>query len=161
MTTDLHKKADARFAAALAATGARDPRDYYRSRLRDLKQSNPEGYAGAVAYYQSTVVPSIAEQDADPLAAWREFGLLLARLTSPGRAVAVDPGGRSRPLESPGKAEDMILHLPDARNARALLVGLPPEPSAAQMATHNWLVLGHRATAGEAGRGQQPVDKPA
>ena len=43
----------------------------------------------------------------------------------------------------------MILHLPDARNARALLVALPPEPSAAQMATHNWLVLGRRGLGGE------------
>jgi len=146
MTTDLQAKADARFAAALAAGGARDPRDYYRARLRDLKQSNPLGYADAVAYYQSTLIPSIAEQEADPLTAWREFGLLLARLTAPGRAVAVDATGRSRPFEPPGETADLILHLPDARNARALLVGLPPKPSAAQMATHNWLVLGRRAT---------------
>ena len=145
MTTDLHTKADARFAAAVAAAGARDPRDYYRARLRDLKQSNPQGYADAVAYYQSTLVPSIAGQDADPLAAWQEFGLLLAHLTAPGRPVAVDPSGRSRPFEPPGETEDLILHVPDARNALALLVGLPPKPSAAQMATHNWLVLGRRA----------------
>ena len=148
MATDLQKKADARFAAALAAGGARDPRDYYRARLRDLKQSNPQGYADAVAYYQTMLVPSIAEDGADPLVAWRDFGLLLARLSAPGRAVAVDPGGRSRPFEPPGEAEDMILHLPDARNTRALLVGLPPEPSPAQMATHNWLVLGRRALGG-------------
>jgi len=148
MATDLQKKADARFTAALAAAGARDPRDYYRARLRDLKRSNPQGYADAVAYYQPTLVPSIAEDGADPLVAWRDFGLLLARLSAPGRAVAVDPGGRSRLFEPPGEAEDMILHLPDARNARALLVGLPPEPSAAQMATHNWLVLGRRALGG-------------
>lgn len=148
MTTDLQAKADARFAAALADAGARDPRDYYRARLRDLRRSNPKGYADAVAYYQSTLVPSIAEHEADPLAAWREFGLLLARLTAPGRPVAVDAGGRSRPFEPPGEAGDLVLHLPDARNARALLVGLPPKPSAAQMATHNWLVLGRRALGG-------------
>lgn len=149
MTTDLHTQADARFAAALAATGARDPRDYYRARLRELRQSNPQGYADAVAYYQRTLVPSIAEQSADPLAAWREFGLLLARLTAPGRPVAVDPTGRSRPFEPPGEPRDMILHLPDAGNARALLVGLPPDPSTAQTATHNWLVLGRRALGGQ------------
>lgn len=148
MATDPQKKADARFAAALAAGRARDPRDYYRARLRDLKRSNPQGYADAVAYYRTTLVPSIAEDGADPLVAWRDFGLLVARLSAPGRAVAVDPGGRSRPFEPPGEAEDMILHLPDARNARALLVGLPPEPSAAQMAAHNWLVLGRRALGG-------------
>ena len=145
MTDDLHQKADARFEAALAATGARDPRDYYRSRLRDLRQSNPEGYADAVAYYQSTLVTSIAEQEADPLRAWQTFGLRIAQLTAAGRAVAVDPAGRSRPFDAPGRADDMILHLPDERNQRALLVGLPPDPSPAQMATYNWLVQGRRA----------------
>ena len=145
MTDDLREKADARFEAALAATGARDPRDYYRSRLRELKESNPEGYADAVAYYQSTLVTSIAEQEADPLRAWQTFGLRIAQLSAPGRAVAVDPAGRSRTFEPPGKPEDMILHLPDARNRLALLVGLPPEPSAAQTATYRWLVKGRRA----------------
>ena len=145
MTDDLPKKADARFEAALAATGARDPREYYRSRLRELRQSNPQGYADAVAYYQSTLVTSIAEQDADPLKAWQTFGLRIAQLTAAGRAVAVDPVGRSHPFEPPGRTVDMILHLPDARNQRALLVGLPPEPTAAQMATFNWLVQGRRA----------------
>ena len=145
MTNDLQKTADARFEAALAAAGARDPRDYYRSRMRELKQSNPQGYADAVAYYQSTLLTSIAEQDADPLEAWRKFGLRIAQLTATGRAVAVDPAGRSRAFEAPGRADDLILHLPDAHNRRALLVGLPPEPSAAQMATYNWLVQGRRA----------------
>lgn len=149
MTTDLHARADARFAEALAATGARDPRDYYRARLRDLRRSNPRGYADAVGYYQTTLVPSIAERGADPLAAWQEFGLLLARLTAPGRPVAVDRTGRSRPFEPPGEPQDMVLHLPDAGNARALLVGLPPTPSAAQTATHDWLVLGRRAPGGQ------------
>lgn len=145
MTTDLHEKADARFAAALAASGARDPREYYRAQLRELKRSNPEGYDQAVGYYQDELVPSIAERDADPLQAWQAYGLLIARLAAPGRAVAIDPTGRSRPLESSGAPDDMILHLPDARNAPALLVGLPPKPSTAQVATHRWLVAGRRA----------------
>lgn len=145
MTDDLRKTADVRFEAALAAAGARDPRDYYRSQLRELKRSNPRGYADAVAYYQSTLVTSIAEQDADPLQAWQRFGLRIAQLAAAGRAVAVDPAGRSRPFEAPGRTEDMILHLPDARNQRVLLVGLPPEPSTAQMAAYNWLVRRRRA----------------
>lgn len=149
MTDDLQEKADARFEAALAATGARDPRDHYRSQMRELKRANPRGYADAVGYYQSTLVTSIAEQDADPLLAWQSFGLMLAQLIAAGRAVAVDPAGRSRPFEPPGNVEDMILHLPDAQSRRALLVGLPPEPSQAQLATYNWLVRGRRAlTAG-------------
>ena len=145
MTTDLRAKIDARLSAALAASGARDPRDQYRARLRDLRRSNPQGYTDALAHYQETLVPSIAERGADPLAAWWEFGLVLAHLTAPGRAVAVDGTGLSRPFEPPGEADDLILHLPDAGNARALLVSLPATPSAAQTATHDWLVLGRRA----------------
>ena len=45
----------------------------------------------------------------------------------------------------------MVLHIPDARNGRPLLVGLPPKPSSAQMATHNWLVMGRRALQGGEG----------
>lgn len=145
MTTDLQEKADARFAAALAASGARDPREYYRTQLRELKRSNPEGYDQAVGYYQDELVPSIAERDADPVQAWQAYGLLIAQLAAPGRAVAIDTSGRSRPLESSGGLDDMVLHLPDAGNARAMLVGLPPKPSPAQMATHRWLVAGRRA----------------
>ncbi len=148
MTTDSQQKADTRFAEALATSGARDPREYYRKQLRELKRSNPEGYAEAVAYYQKELITSIAERGADPLEAWQSFGLLIAGLTSPGRPVAVDPTGRSRPFAPPGKVGDMILHVPDAKNARPLLVGLPPNPSSAQMATYNWLVLGRRGPGG-------------
>lgn len=147
MTTDLQERADARFAAAIAASGARDPREYYRKQLRELKRSNPEGYDQAVGYYQDELVPSIAERDADPVQAWQVYGLLIARLAAPGRAVAIDPSGRSRPLESSGTLDDMVLHLPDTPQAPALLVGLPSKPSPAQMATHRWLVAGRRALA--------------
>lgn len=137
--------ADARFEEALAATGARDPRDYYRGRLRELKRANPEGYAEGVGYYRNTLVPSIAAGEAEPIGAWREYGLLLARLTAPGRAVAVDATGRSRPFEPPGDAADMVLHLPERNRDRPLLVALPPDPTPAQLATHQWLVAGARA----------------
>ena len=144
---DTRQAADARFAEALAATGARDPRGYYRSRLRELRHANPGAYAEGVAYYQNTLVPSIAAGDADPIEAWREYGLLLARLTSPGRAVAVDATGRSRPFEPPGDAADMVLHLPERTRDRPILVALPAHPTAAQTATHQWLVSGARALA--------------
>ena len=145
MTSDPQQVAETRFADALAATGARDPRDYYRDRLRELKRLNPEGYAEGVGYYQQTLIPSIAGGEADPLEAWRDYGLLIARLTAPGRPVAVDQGGRSSPYEPPGKPDDMILHLPDATRQRPLLVTLPPKPSGAQMAAYDWLVGGRRA----------------
>ena len=148
MTNDLQQVADTRFQEALAATGARDPRDYYRERLRELRQTNPQGYAEGVAYYQNTLVPSIAEGDADPLEAWLGFGLLLARLTAPGHAVAVDATGRSRPFAPPRDATDMVLHLPESNRERSILVALPPKPTKAQMATHQWLVQGQRTLAG-------------
>lgn len=143
--TQLQQVADARFAEALAATGARDPREYYRDRLRQLKRANPEGYAEGVAYYRNSLVPSIAAGNADPIEAWRDYGLLLARLASPGRAVAVDATGRSSPFEPPGAAGDMVLHLPERSRERAILVALPPSPTPAQTAAHQWLVAGARA----------------
>ncbi len=148
MTSDPHQAADARFAEALAASGARDPRDYYRDRLRELKRTSPQGYAEGVAYYQNTLVPSIAAGEADPIEAWRDYGLLLARLTAPGRAVAVDATGLSRPFEPPGDTADMVLHLPERTRDRPILVALPPDPTAAQLATHQWLVAGARALGG-------------
>ena len=144
MTADLQQAADSRFAAALADTGGRDPRDYYRDRLAELKHSNPAGYAELVTYYEDTLIPSIVEQGVDPIAAWLAFGVRLAEATAPGRAVAVDRVGRSSPYSPPGERMDMFLHLPEDRRTRALLVGLPPEPSGPQMATYEWLVLGRR-----------------
>ncbi len=149
LPADSRQAADARFAEALAATGARDPRGYYRGRLRELRHANPGAYAEGVAYYQNTLVPSIAAGDADAIEAWREYGLLLARLTSPGRAVAVDATGRSRPFEPPGDAADMVLHLPEHTRERPILVALPSDPTPAQTATHQWLVRGARAPAGQ------------
>ncbi len=148
MDPGLKEAADARFDEARANAGARDPRNYYRDRLRDLKRTNEQAYAEAVEYYEEELVPSIAEGGADPLQAWRIFGLRLAELTSPGEAVAVDPSGRRRPYAAPGDSGDMILHLPRARGARAFLVGLPSEPTAAQKATLDWLVAGRRALPG-------------
>lgn len=144
MTTGPRRAADARFADALAETGGRDPRDFYRARLAELKHSSPAGYAGIVAYYDDTLIPSIVEQGADPVAAWLAFGVRLAEATALGRAVAVDRKGRSSPYSPPGEPVDMFLHLPEDRRRRALLVGLPPEPSGPQMATYEWLVLGRR-----------------
>ena len=148
MSSDSAQAAEARFAEALAASGARDPRDYYRERLRELRRASPEAYAEGVAYYQQTLIPSIAGGDADPLEAWRDYGLLIARLTSPGRPVAVDSGGRSSPFRPPGDSGDMILHMPDRSTERPILVTLPAEPSPAQMATFDWLVARRRALRG-------------
>jgi len=145
MTSDPKQAADTRFAEALAASGARDPRDYYREKLRELRRLNPEGYAEGVAYYQNTLIPSIAGGDADPLEAWRDYGLLIARLMAPGRPVAIDPEGRSRSFDPPGEPGDMVLHMPEKSRERPILVALPALPTPAQSATYDWLVAGRRA----------------
>ena len=148
MSSDQKQAAEARFAEALAATGARDPRDYYREKLRELKHNSPEGYAEGVAYYQQMLIPSIAGGEVDPLEAWRDYGLLIARLMAPGRPVAIAPGGRSRPFQPPGDPGDMVLHMPENSRTRPILVTLPPKPSQAQLATFDWLVAGRRELRG-------------
>lgn len=141
MSDDVTERADRRLEAALEATGARDPREYYRERLRELKQADPEGYQRAVAYYRDTLLPTVAEGTGDPIAAWTEYGRRLAEALTSGRTVAIDETGRATPYTGP-EAAKLILHIPDGRAGRAILVGLPPQLSRAQRATYDVLVAG-------------------
>lgn len=142
MSFDLNARADARLEEALASEGARDPREFYRDRLRDLKLADPEGYAAAVAYYRDTLIPEVASGEGDPIAAWTEYGRTLAEAVSPGRTVAVDATGRAHAYRAPAPRDHLVLHLPEAKGSRALLVGLPAEISPAQRATYDVLVSG-------------------
>ena len=142
MDDALTKKADERFQEALEQAGARDPRDFYRKSLRELKTINPGEYERAVVHYQDVLVPSIAKGEADPLPAWREYGLLIAQATSPGRTVAIDETGGAVTFEPGTPMDRLILHLPDTKGTRAILVALPPTPSQAQRATYDLLVAG-------------------
>jgi hypothetical protein len=138
-------EADRRFMAALEETGARDPRDFYRKALRGLKDVNPSGYQKAVGHYQEVLVPSIAEGEVEPLRAWRDYGRLIAEVTAPGRTLAIDETGRASPFHDEAPMDSLVIHLPEARGTRALLVSLPPTPSRAQRATYELLVAGkHR-----------------
>ena len=65
MDQALHDRADQIFEEALGQTGAKDPREFYRKRLREMKADNPEAYGEAVAYYENDLVPSIAEAGDD------------------------------------------------------------------------------------------------
>jgi hypothetical protein len=142
MTSSERERADGLLDEVLRETGARDPREFYRERLRELKERDADAYGEAVRYFEQTLVPSIASGGAEPLEAWTEYGRRLAELTVPGRTVAVDASGRAGPYEAPAPPEALVLHLPDAPGGRALLVGLPRELSAAQRATYDWLVMG-------------------
>lgn len=138
------ERADQLLDEALEASGARDPREFYRRRLRELKQSDQDKYGQAVAYYTDTLVPSIASGEAEPLPAWTEYGVTLATLAAPGRTVELDETGKARPYEPPGDPERLILHMPDRKNVTAMVVALPRELSDAQRAAYDWLVAGRR-----------------
>ena len=144
MNQELHDRADQIFEDALGKTGAKDPREFYRKRLREMKAENPDAYGEAVAYYQNELVPSIAEAGDDPLMAWQRFGCRMAELTVTGTPIEIDTTGRRRPYAPPTPADRMVLHIPQGSKGRALIIGLPPELSAAQLATYDLLVAGRQ-----------------
>jgi hypothetical protein len=136
----LRSRADERFEAALAETGARDPRDFYRNRLVELREINPDAYRKAIRYYEKELVPAVARADSDPIAEWLEYGCVLADLLVKGSAVMIDPTGRAHPYTRPVPADHLVLHLPTSMREPALAVGLPPSLSPAQSATYQLLV---------------------
>jgi hypothetical protein len=147
--TDIAAAAERALEAALAESGARDPREFYRERLRELKRLRPDEYQAAVSYYTHTLLPEVAERRRDALSAWTEYGRRLAEALAPGRTVTVDDSGRARPYEASG-AIGLILHLPEDGGGRALLVALPRTLSPAQRATYDVLVAGKLRLGSEA-----------
>jgi hypothetical protein len=139
-TPELAARAEERFDAARAAAGARDPRPYLRERMVALRGSDPEAYRTAAAYHADTLIPAVAAAGSDPLGEWLEFARVLAALTTPGRAVQIDPSGRSAGYRRPVPPDALVLHLPEDAAAPALYVGVPPEPSRAQRAAIDLLV---------------------
>lgn len=141
MSDDLTAAADQALEAALTETGSRDPREFYRERLRELKRTNPKGYESAVEYYRDTLLPEVAAGERDPLEAWTEYGRRLAEALAPGRTVSIDETGLAHEYEG-GTSDRLVLHFPHEKGSRALLVGLPPSLSEAQRATYRVLVDG-------------------
>lgn len=148
MDSSRQEEADQRLQEALDRQGARDPRPFYRERLRELKAASPDAYEKAVTHYRDTLVPEVAAGEVDPLEAWMEYGLRLAELSAPGRTVAVDESGRATPYEPDPGSDRLVLHLPEDRGLRPLLVGLPRELSPAQKATFDLLVQGKQTLEG-------------
>ena len=141
MSETLITTAEQALEAALATSGGRDPRDFYRERLRELKQVNPESYRAAVTYYREVLIPAVASGAGNPLDAWIEYGRTLAEALAPGRTVSIDETGKSHNYEGVDSS-GLILHLPQETAARALLVSLPVTMSSAQRATYDVLVKG-------------------
>ena len=142
---DRRMEAEARLAEALKRGEVQDPRGYLRERMRELKRSKPDAYEEAAGYYGDTLVPSIASGEADPILAWREFAKRIAELTAAGETVVIGPTGEAAPYSEETPKDRLVLHLPESRSWKALVVSMPAEPSPAQRATHELLVLGARA----------------
>lgn len=151
MTHSTQKHADELFEAALKASGVRDPREFYRDRLRELKVENSGGYDEAVVYYRDQLIPSIADEGRDPIEAWQDYGIRLAAWTAPGHPVDIDESGRSHPFELPAGPDRLVLHLPDGKG-RAIVVGLPGELTEAQRASYDLLVAGKQKLRPEAAK---------
>jgi hypothetical protein len=143
-TAEEKAAADDRFAEALKASGARDPRDYYRDRLRELRERDAAAYREAVRYYEDRLIPTVARNDTDPLREWLEYGCFLARSFAAGRAVQVDATGLAEAYRPPVPGDALVLHIPESSRERPSVVGLPLEMSPAQRATYDLLVAGRR-----------------
>jgi hypothetical protein len=143
-TKELRDAADRRFEETLARTGARDPRDFYRQRLRELRDRDAAAYRRAVDYFEGRLIPAVADAGSDPLREWLEYGRFLARLVAEGTTVQVDLSGRAHEYAPPVPPDHLVLHLPTASREPALVVGLPPQLSTAQRATFDLLVSGRR-----------------
>jgi hypothetical protein len=143
MSSDLRTHAEARLAAAAAALGLADPRNPYRERLKQLRQSQPEAFERAVAHYEQDVLPLLAGEA--PLDAWVEYGRFLGQITSNGRLTAIDASGHASPFRPPLRPDLLVLFLPEDTAAEALVAAVPARPAAAQQATLDLLV--HRKLA--------------
>jgi hypothetical protein len=151
--SDVAAAAERALEAALAESGARDPREFYRERLRELKRVRPDDYKTAVAYYTDTLLPDVAGHRRDPLSAWTDYGRRLAEALAPGRTVGIDETGRARPFASagdPAGGGGLVLHLPHDTGAKALVVALPRALTAAQRAAYDVLVSGKQRFSGDA-----------
>ena len=140
MDAEQKAAADARFERALAARGARDPREFYRDRMRELRERDPAAFKKAVEYFETTLIPAVA-QEGDPVDEWLEYGRFLASLLQPGNTVQIDPTGKAVPYARPAPADHLILHLPTSTREPALAVGIPAQLSSPQRATYDLLVL--------------------
>jgi hypothetical protein len=138
----LKARADETYQRALEASGARDPREFYRERLRELRARDERAYARAIDYYENRLLPAVAADGSDPVSEWLEYGRVLAELTATGRAVQIDPVGRSLPYAPPVPLDHLVLQLPTSAQQPALVIGLPARLSPAQRATYDLLVKG-------------------
>ncbi|MFW6206564.1 MAG: hypothetical protein ACOC5J_01370 [Gemmatimonadota bacterium] len=140
---DPRTRADARLEAALQDADLADPRPRYREALRHLRDRDPDTFDEAIRYFENELIPAVAGE-ADPLAAWLEYGRRLARALGDGRLMELDATGRARPVTDPAEARGLVLHLPDDTGTPALALRHPKELSKAQQAAVELLVEGRQ-----------------
>lgn len=140
MADDLRAHADERFERALRETGARDPRNFFRDQLRDLRARDGEAFQQALTYFNQRLIPAVADDGSDPIAEWLEYGRMLATLSIPGRTVQIDGTGRSREYARPVPLDALVLHLPSNAGTPALVVAIPPKLTPHQRAAFDLLV---------------------
>ncbi|MDX1673984.1 MAG: hypothetical protein R3314_04185 [Longimicrobiales bacterium] len=141
--TDPKTRADARLETALEDADQQDPRPHLREALRALKDRDPDGFREALRHFEEELTPAVAGE-ADPLDAWAEYGMMLARTIGAGRTVELDSTGRSRPVEDVRNATGLVLHVPDDASTPAIVLRYPREASPAQRASYELLVEGRQ-----------------
>lgn len=133
--TDSREAIERRTEDAFARSGWQDPRAPYRALLRRLREIDAAAFEAALAEYDARVVQRLGDEGADAIAAWLDYGARLAELIGGGRIVEIDPDGRSLAVERVDPARPtLLLHLPADESAAAIVVALPREASAAQLA---------------------------
>lgn len=125
---------------AFEARGLADPRPMCRAILKQLRDADSAGYDDAVRRYEEELADRDEAAGEAGVTAWLEYGLWMAERLDPGKAVAVDPDGRAEEVAAPPSDAPLLLHLPEKRNRRALLIAAPRDPSPAQEATRELLV---------------------
>jgi hypothetical protein len=138
MASDLRARAEARLIKAAEALDLGDPRPPLRERLKRLRETHPEAFASAVAYYESTVLPALA--GADAVSAWVDYGRFLGELTAPGELTRIDADGRASAFQPPLTTGTLVLFIPEDGAAEVLPAVAPRQPSAAQRAAVELLV---------------------
>ncbi len=118
----------------LEARGLEDVQPLYRQLLRRLRSQDPAVYEEAVSRYHEEIEPAAAASD-DPVAAWIDYGIWLARRIAPGRTLCVDPGGRAEPADPPPPPGCMLIHLPEDTRSRGFLLAMPAAATPAQRET--------------------------
>jgi hypothetical protein len=137
---EIRQRADTRLDHALERAALRDPRDFYRERLRLLKEQEPAAFDEARRYYEEVLLPRVADGESDPVLEWFEYGRRLAELGGPGEAVMIDLSGRSTEFVPPLHRDQLVLYLPEDARAPVLALNVPHHLSPAQQANYTLLI---------------------